>query len=125
MAPITYYEKNPHYLFYKGRPRILLTSDQHYGAVINSDFDYARFLDKLKSKEQNFTRIYPGAYIEKEDEFVKGNPLGPAPTSGTPWGQTLNTIDCLSSDSSALNVRPMYIRRYRRIRVISFRTAAP
>jgi len=76
-GPVSVYAANPHYLFYNGKPMILLTSDQHYGAVINADFDYAAFLNKLESRDLNFTRIYPGAYIERENEYVAGNNLGP------------------------------------------------
>jgi hypothetical protein len=76
-GPVSVYAKNPHYLCYKGKPIVLLTSDQHYGAVINADFNYAVFLEKLGSRGLNFTRIYPGAYIERENEFVAGNNLGP------------------------------------------------
>jgi len=76
-GPVSVYAANPHYLFYNGKPIILLTSDQHYGAVVNADFNYVGFLKKLGSRGLNFTRIYPGAYIEKENDFVKDNNLGP------------------------------------------------
>lgn len=83
--------KNPHYFSYKESPifLLLLTSDQHYGAVINRDFDYIAFLDKLRSRNLNFTRIYPGAYIERGDEYVKGNNLGPRDGRQIlPWQRT-------------------------------------
>ena len=50
---------NPHYFAYKGKPLVLITTDQHYGAVINLDFDYASFLDRLHEYGMNLTRIYP------------------------------------------------------------------
>ena len=64
---------------YKGKPLVLITTDQHYGAVINLDFDYIPFLDRLQEFGMNLTRIYPGGYIEMKDQYTKGNPLGPAP----------------------------------------------
>ncbi len=76
-GPISVYPRNPHFFYYKGKPILLLTSDQHYGAVVNADFNYVAFLDKLSSRGLNYTRIYPGAYIERENEFVAGNNLGP------------------------------------------------
>jgi hypothetical protein len=91
-SPISVHPDNPHYFFFQGKPLVLLTSDQHYGAVVNVEFDYTSFLDKLKSKDLNFTRIYPGAYIEKEDEYTPGNPLGAC--SGQfilPWATTSET----------------------------------
>lgn len=75
-GPICTHPGNPHYFFYMSEPILLITSDQHYGAVTNLDFDYITFLDTLASYGMNFTRIYPGAYIEKDGEYIKDNNLG-------------------------------------------------
>jgi hypothetical protein len=75
-TPINLYPENPHYFIYQGKPVFLLTSDQHYGAVTNMDFDYITFLDTLAEYGMNFTRIYPGAYIEKDGEYMPDNNLG-------------------------------------------------
>ncbi len=88
-GPISVYSANPHYFSYNGKPIVLITSDQHYGAVINADFNYAAFLDRLGSRGLNFTRIYPGAYIERENEYVVGNKPGPADGRQIlPWVRT-------------------------------------
>jgi hypothetical protein len=78
-GPIQKHPDNPHYFAYKGKPLVLITTDQHYGAVINLDSDYASFLDRLHEYGMNLTRIYPGGYVEMKDQYAKGNPLGPAP----------------------------------------------
>jgi hypothetical protein len=78
-GPISLDPDNPHYFTWKGKPLVLITTDQHYGAVINLDFDYIPFLDRLYEYGMNLTRIYPGGYIEIKDMYTKGNPLGPAP----------------------------------------------
>jgi hypothetical protein len=78
-SPIGKHPDNPHYFSYKGKPLVLITTDQHYGAVINLDFDYIPFLDRLKEYGMNLTRIYPGGYVEMKDMYTVGNPLGPAP----------------------------------------------
>ena len=70
------HSENPHYFMYHGEPVLLITSDQHYGAVTNLDFDYTTFLDTLAEYGMNFTRIYPGAYIEKDGEYMQDNNLG-------------------------------------------------
>jgi hypothetical protein len=91
-APISVYPQNPHYFLYRGKPILLITSDQHYGAVVNSEFDYVAFLDKPHSKGLNFTRIYPGAYFEKENDYLPGNNLGPrAGKQVLPWARTTIT----------------------------------
>ncbi len=74
--PIQINPVNPHYFLYRGEPLFLITSDQHYGAVTNLDFDYAVFLDTLAANGMNFTRIYPGAYIERDGEYMPDNNLG-------------------------------------------------
>jgi len=78
-SPIRKHPENPHYFIWKGKPLVLITTDQHYGAVINLDFDYILFLDRLKEFGMNLTRIYPGGYVEMKDMYTEGNPLGPAP----------------------------------------------
>ena len=77
--PIQIYPANPHYFMRDGKPFVLVTSDHHYGAVIDTDFDYARFLDFLAASGMNLTRIYPGGMFEPPDKYVGGNPLGPLP----------------------------------------------
>jgi hypothetical protein len=77
--PVSIYRPNPHYFHYKGKPLVLITSDHHYGAVIDRDFDFARYLDYLASSGMNLTRIYPGAMFEPPDKYIPGNPLGPLP----------------------------------------------
>jgi len=87
-APISVHPSK-HYFVYNGAPILLITTDHHYGAVINADFDYVAFLGKLESHGMNFTRIYPGTYLEKDGFPYAGNPL--APRSGQlilPWAKT-------------------------------------
>lgn len=80
---------NPHYYLFKGSPTVLITSAEHYGAVINSAFDYIPYLDALKEYGLNYTRIYAGAMFETTDKFVTGNPLGPKPRDLiVPWARS-------------------------------------
>jgi hypothetical protein len=75
--PISICPENPHYFFYKDKPVLLITSAEHYGAVVNNDFDYVKYLDMLKSYNLNYTRIYPGYLIEPEGLYISGNTLAP------------------------------------------------
>jgi len=91
-APVKVYQANPHYLFFKGKPLVLITSDHHYGAIIDMDFDYARYLDYLADNGMNLTRIYPGGMFEPADKYIKGNPLGPRQGRQLlPWAMTDKT----------------------------------
>ena len=38
-GPIQLHPENPHYFLYKGKPLALITSAEHYGALLNLDFD--------------------------------------------------------------------------------------
>ena len=77
MEPIRVHPENPHYYLFHGKPTILITSAEHYGAVVNKDFDYVTYLDALVSYGLNYTRIYPGYLIEPEHKFIRDNTLAP------------------------------------------------
>ena len=38
--PLSLHPNNPHYFMFKEKPFLLITSAEHYGAVLNNDFDY-------------------------------------------------------------------------------------
>jgi hypothetical protein len=88
-STITVYPDNNHYFFYKHKPLVLVTSDHHYGAVIDRDFDYLKYLEYLDHNGMNLTRIYPGAMFEPPDKYLPGNPLGPLPGRQLlPWAKS-------------------------------------
>ena len=88
--PIALHPENPHYLVWKGRPTVLLTSAEHYGALLNLDFDYERYFDELHSYELNHTRTFSGTYRELSSSFgITENPLAPRPHRYVcPWARS-------------------------------------
>jgi len=87
--PIQLHPANSHYFLFNGQPTVLITSAEHYGAVVNEDFDYVAYFDMLKSYGLNYTRIYPGAMFEPQGKFLPGNTLGPRPWSLiVPWARS-------------------------------------
>jgi len=87
--PIRLHPDNPHYYLFRGQPAILITSAEHYGGVVNRDFDYVTYFDSLKAHGLNYTRIYPGFLFEPMGKFMKGNTLGARPISLTlPWARS-------------------------------------
>jgi hypothetical protein len=87
--PIGIHPGNPHYYLFHGSPTVLITSAEHYGAVVNMDFDYIAYLDALKAYGLNYTRIWPGAVLEMVDEYVRGNTMGPPPRRTiVPWARS-------------------------------------
>ena len=87
--PIKVHPANPHYFLFNGQPTVLITSAEHYGGVLNKDFDYVAYFDALKAYGLNYTRIYPGALFEPVGKFMPGNTLGPRPRSLIlPWARS-------------------------------------
>ncbi|MBA2647732.1 MAG: cellulase family glycosylhydrolase [Pyrinomonadaceae bacterium] len=89
--PISLHPVNPHYFLFRGKPTILITSAEHYGAVMNLDFDYVKYLDELQSKGMNNTRVFTGSYVEPQGAFnIERNTMAPAPNRYiTPWARSL------------------------------------
>lgn len=87
IKPISLHDENPHYFSYNGKPTILITSGEHYGAVMNPDFDYKTYLKTLQKDGLNLTRTMTGAYFEPSGAFnISKNTLGPDPQKYLcPW----------------------------------------
>jgi len=104
---------NPHYFFFNGKPTILITSAEHYGGVLNKEFDYVAYLDALKAYALNYTRIYPGAPFEPVGKFMSGNTLGPRPRSLIlPWARSNQPGYLLGGDKFELDKwDPAYFAR--------------
>ena len=43
--PLRLHPANQRYFEFRGEPTVLVTSGEHYGAVLNLDFDFVRYLD--------------------------------------------------------------------------------
>src|SRR6186713_3538433 len=56
-APLQLHPENPHYFLWQGKPEILITSGEHYGAVLNLDLDYRKYLATLAADKLNLTRL--------------------------------------------------------------------
>jgi len=79
VQPIQLHPENGHYFLWRGKPTILITSGEHYGAVLNRTFNYKKYLKTLASHGFNLTRTFSGAYCEPVGVFkIKNNTLAPA-----------------------------------------------
>ena len=124
--PLALHPENPHYFLYKNQPAILITSGEHYGAVLNLDFDFVAYLEELSSSGLNLTRTFTGAYLEPPGAFpgcvgalkqdtsapakffgASAGPLfvAPEPLSGTPGSQFV-APGSLSDTPDSLFVAP-------------------
>jgi len=90
MFAIQLHPDNPHYFLWRGKPAILITSGEHYGSVLNLDFDYKKYLKTLHDSGLNLTRIFSGAYVEPPGSFnITSNTLAPAPGRFIcPWARS-------------------------------------
>jgi len=88
-GPIQLHPENQHYFLYQGKALALISSAEHYGAVLNQDFDFKTYLKTLSEEGMNYTRIFTGSYFEIEGESfgIRNNSLAPRKESIiTPWG---------------------------------------
>ena len=94
-APLALHPDNPRYLLFRGKPTVLVTSAEHYGAVLNLDFDYVRYLDALAADGLNHTRVFAGTYREVPASFgITGNTLAPEPGRFVaPWARSAQPGD--------------------------------
>jgi hypothetical protein len=76
--PLALHPENPHYFLFRGKPAVLITSTEHYGAVLNGDFDFIPYLDELHARGFNLTRTFSGVYREVPGSFgITDNTLAP------------------------------------------------
>lgn len=109
-APIRLHPLNPHYFLYRGQAVALVTSGEHYGAVLNAGFDYHRYLAALAADKLNYTRIFGGSYREVPARSfgIQRNDLAPAPGQFiAPWAPAPGDKVDLDQWNAA------YFRRYR------------
>jgi len=90
-SPLALHPDNPHYFLYHGKPTVLVTSAEHYGAVLNLDFDYEKYLDTLSRDRLNLTRTFVGSYVEPVGAFnIASNTLAPLPGRFIcPWARSI------------------------------------
>ena len=89
-APLALHPANPRILLFRGEPTVLVGSGEHYGAVLNADFDYRTYLETLAADGLNLTRTFVGSYVEKPGDFgIRLNTLAPAPGRFlAPWARS-------------------------------------
>src|SRR5207248_6120195 len=85
--PIALKPGNAHYFLFRGKPTVLVGSTEHYGAVLNNEFDNLKYLETIRRDGLNLTRTFSGVYREIPGSFgIHGNTL--APKAGrylAPW----------------------------------------
>lgn len=88
--PIAVHPDNPRYFLFEGKPAFLITSGEHYGAVLNLDFDFIPYLDELHARGFNLTRTFSGTYREVPGSFkIVSNTLAPTPGRySAPWARS-------------------------------------
>jgi hypothetical protein len=114
--PIQLDPQNHRYFLFRGKPTVLITSGEHYGAVLNADFDYRKYLQTLAQDGLNYTRLFGGSYVEVPGKSfgIERNDLAPEPGRFiAPWMRS--EVPGYAGggnkfDLSRLN--PEYFRRY-------------
>ena len=91
--PLKLHPDNPHYFLFRGKPTVLISSGEHYGAVLNQDFDFLTYLDTLQAEGMNLTRAVPGTSLESTNAgtYRGGDQNTFAPRPGrflAPWARS-------------------------------------
>ena len=88
--PVSLHPDNPHYFLFKNNPTVFITSGEHYGALLNLDFNYTKYLDELRRDDLNMTRTFSGVYCEQPGAFnIGNNTLAPLSLKYiTPWARS-------------------------------------
>jgi len=73
-SPVRLRPENPRYFYYNGKPIVLITATEHYGAVLNRNFDFISYLDEMADKKVNLSRCF---LLFRELEGPPKNPHSP------------------------------------------------
>ena len=73
-GPIRRHPENPRYFLYHDRPLVLITATEHYGAVINRNFDQVAYLDEAAARGATLSRCF---LLFRELEHYGLNPHSP------------------------------------------------
>ncbi|MBN1143360.1 MAG: hypothetical protein JXA72_03015 [Bacteroidales bacterium] len=68
-GPITQHPDNSHVFLWKGKAKVFVASGEHYGALVNKEFDYVTYLRTLKKAGLENTRLFLGDYLLGPDDF--------------------------------------------------------
>jgi hypothetical protein len=117
ILPIRLHPKNPHYFEFRGKAIALITSGEHYGAVLNADVDFHKYLATIDSDGLNYTRIFGGSYVEVPAKSfgILRNDLAPLPNRFiAPWVRS--EIPGYAGGGNKFDLtkwNPEYFERYR------------
>jgi hypothetical protein len=76
--PISLHPTNKRIFQYKGKPTLIIGSGEHYGAIMDVDFDYKKYLSTLAKDGLNTTRLFTGPYKELQGAFgIERNMMAP------------------------------------------------
>jgi hypothetical protein len=127
-APIALHPSNPHYFLFRGKPTVLISSAEHYGAVLDLDFDYRAYVEALRRAGMNQSRCFSGCYCEDPASFgIVDNTLAPAEGRLiSPWARSStpgyafggNRFDLTRWDPAYFSRLTDYVRRAGRAGVV-------
>lgn len=116
--PIGLHPENGHYFNWLGKPTVLITSGEHYGALLNLDFDFVRYFAALRKDGLNHTRVFSGTYRELPGSHgIQANTLAPKPNRYlSPWKRSeVPGYHDGGNKFDLLNFDPEYFHRLRQL----------
>jgi hypothetical protein len=113
---ISLHPRNPHYFQFRGKPAVLISSAEHYGAIMNREFDFISYLNSLQREGLNYTRLFCSGHVEADDPTfgIEKNTMGPARGNYiTPWKIVRERMDTLIPVFDLDQWNPEYFSRLR------------
>jgi hypothetical protein len=97
-GPICLHPENPHYFLFRGKASLLISSAEHYGSVLNKQFNYIKYLNTLQREGLNYTRLFCSGHVELADPTfgIEQNTMNPSNGNYlTPWMKVRDRRDTL------------------------------
>lgn len=68
--------ENGKYFLFRGKPLVLIAAGEHYGSVVNREFDFDRYLEDAADKKQTMTRTFL-LFREQQSSRNPSSPIKP------------------------------------------------
>jgi hypothetical protein len=108
-----------------GTTKALISSGEHYGALVNLDFNYTMYFQALARDNFTLTISFSGSYVEPDSDcdptgkFPTDNPLSPANGSFiAPWLRT--TVPAGTKGGNKFDLNQYDSRYFDRLRAFVF-----
>ena len=70
-TPLALHPQNPRYFLFRGQPKVIVTSGEHYGALVDRHFDFVRYFKELEKASRYDDTVIHTAVQENDIGIIK------------------------------------------------------